>query len=61
MEKIFPTFSIFSLVSSCVPVDLISNEKNSFSQFPKHEESASKPIFTEGESNSQMDLWELSL
>lgn len=61
MEKIFPTFSTLSFLPSYVPANLISNEKNSFSQFPKHEESASKPIFTEGESNSQMDLWELSL
>ena len=33
MEKIFPTFSTLSFLPSYVPANLISNEKNSFSQF----------------------------
>lgn len=61
MEKIFPNFSTPSFSSSYTPALSDSDEKNSFSQFPKREEGASKPIFSAGKSNSQMDLWELPL
>lgn len=61
MEKIFPNFSALSPSPTYASVNLIPTEKNSFSQFPKREEGASKPIFSAGKSNSQMDLWELPL
>lgn len=61
MEKIFPNFSAPSFSPSYTPALSDSDEKNSFSQFPKHEEDASKPIFSAGKVNLQMDYWELSL